>query len=789
MKRPCLTLLLSIIPLLPLAAQHLNGKGWTAYIDPETGCIRSMTVEHAGRTETIPFRTDHMSGPALEGIALKPDAEGFSGQEGPLKVTMAYQAHDDHLQLRITAVNTGSTPYTPRRLRLRLGVDGEMHTFPQWDEKLFPTLMRCEKSYGWGYLMSPRGIILALGTEEPVASYALNYIYEEKKEWHWGHQILTESFDLLHCLPLPDRHPQDLTSLPPGRQKTWTLHLGPVETLHAVKPTLAHWLQAPLAELERYTLTPGETTPLTIHSPQRPEKLQLTGPDGQTRQLPLKNLRKGGKQRFRLSLQAPAEPGTYRLTIEDRGGKQCEARFYVRKPWLWYLEQARNWTAQYPPLVGGSAEQFYGYYAAALGARHLPAPEKDEPLRQRFERRIQMIVDTLRGTPKQPRALPYRIQNFATAAGILTDYWQATHDLRYLRWASRIGDFLCCDSVQWSDGSYRSRQTHYTAVIYPAKSMMELALAEQEAARIDPTWNEAAQRHLASAMKAADDLARRLDNIETEGDMTFEDGMISCSALQMGMAATLDPSSQRKEVLTRAARYMMRKHECLEQTLIPDCRMRGATLRYWEALDVYFSPNQVMNSPHGWTAWKVYAQYYLYLLTGEEAYLSGMMDTIGACMQTVTDEGRLRWGFIPDPYVESWVCVPDPNNPRGWNHCDSIVGEQYLDLISPWLRPDNADQICDFGNNGGSGDNTLFEMFKALEECALTTAYIIVDRKGNTRTWNCKADLSHGLLQIETTEPSVEKIHINTSRPLNVCINGKRRPTLEPGLVMLTKSE
>ena len=182
MKRPCLTLLLSIIPLLPLAAQHLNGKGWTAHIDPETGCIRSMTVEHAGRTETIPFRTDHMSGPALEGIALKPDAEGFSGQEGPLKVTMAYQAHDDHLQLRITAVNTGSTPYTPRRLRLRLGVDGEMHTFPQWDEKLFPTLMRCEKSYGWGYLMSPRGVILALGTEEPVASYALNYIYEEKKE-------------------------------------------------------------------------------------------------------------------------------------------------------------------------------------------------------------------------------------------------------------------------------------------------------------------------------------------------------------------------------------------------------------------------------------------------------------------------------------------------------------------------------------------------------------------------------------------------------------------------------
>ena len=127
------------------------------------------------------------------------------------------------------------------------------------------------------------------------------------------------------------------------------------------------------------------------------------------------------------------------------------------------------------------------------------------------------------------------IQNFATAAGILTDYWQATHDLRYLRWASRIGDFLCCDSVQWSDGSYRSRQTHYTAVIYPAKSMMELALAEQEAARTDPTWNEAAQRHLASAMKAVDDLARRLDNIETEGDMTDIGFRLLCRRLGASM--------------------------------------------------------------------------------------------------------------------------------------------------------------------------------------------------------------------------------------------------------------
>ena len=79
------------------------------------------------------------------------------------------------------------------------------------------------------------------------------------------------------------------------------------------------------------------------------------------------------------------------------------------------------------------------------------------------------------------------------------------------------------------------------------------------------------------------------------------------------------------------------------------------------------------------------------------------MDTLGACTQIMREDGNLRWGFIPDPYIEAKLYV---ENPKQKNHglvVDSIVGEQYLDMISPWLRPDDENTICQFKERGGAG--------------------------------------------------------------------------------------
>lgn len=76
-------------------------------------------------------------------------------------------------------------------------------------------------------------------------------------------------------------------------------------------------------------------------------------------------------------------------------------------------------------------------------------------------------------------------------------------------------------------------------MIYVAKSMLELTLAERELGQKDPMWKKAAQRHYASAKRAVDQLVASQGDFQTEGELTFEDGMISCSALQIGMLALM----------------------------------------------------------------------------------------------------------------------------------------------------------------------------------------------------------------------------------------------------------
>ena len=103
--------------------------------------------------------------------------------------------------------------------------------------------------------------------------------------------------------------------------------------------------------------------------------------------------------------------------------------------------------------------------------------------------------------------------------------------------------------------------------------------------------------------------------------MTFEDGMISCSALQVGMFALLQEDPASRQHYAQAMMDILESHDCLTQLKVNDGRRRGGTMRFWEAqYDVLMLPN-MFNSPHGWSAWRAYASYYAYLLTLDERYL------------------------------------------------------------------------------------------------------------------------------------------------------------------------
>lgn len=788
----CILFVLMIQPLSLAAKEFLTmgseQQGWRVLIHPQSGAIYQYQQRIGDVWEIVPFRTDTLAGPAWKGVQLSP-VSGQPGTFGAVKeavhYVLRYQPAADHLIVECILSNRGEKNFKPEYSRLFIGIDSEMKTFPEWDTKFFPTLLRCEKDFTWGYFMSPRRVIMGIGVEEPAASYTLNYVYEGQLNWKWGHQIKTASLDMLHCLPLPERHPQDRIMLKPGETKKWILHLGGIGQLSEVKETLSQWIQAPMIECEKYTISEKEESGLLIHSRQPLKNLVVSGPDAIRTNLPVEKV---SEHLYAACFVPSGQKGVYQIKATATNGKTAEASIYVRNPWSWYMKHARDFVVQNPPLFSNSCEAFYGYYTAFLAARHFPDTSKDKVLEERFNRTLPLYIDTLTWIPKK-EAAPDRVQNFSSLIGMLVDLWEATGKMDYLEKAAHIGDYICSEKVQSADGAYRSKGTHYTAVIYPVKSMLELIAAEKNFIAL-PQWRERYERHKKSAYRAIDDLLLRLDDIQTEGDMTFEDGMITCSALQLALRGVSEEDSDKRQQYTAAAVYLMDKHQCLEQLLIPDCRMRGATLRYWEALDVYFVPNQVMNSPHGWTAWKIYASYYLYLLTGKVHYLTDFMDTLGACAQIMDLNGHLRWGFLPDPYIKGKVCVERSDRKHDWHPVDSIVGEQYLDMISPWLRPDDENSVCAFGERGGAGDNTVQEIFKVMEECALTSAYVVIDEAGRVQSWNCSAGYENGVLRIIPDEELITGIHLNSLLKIEVETNlaGKHiRKSYLPGMDWIGK--
>lgn len=153
--------------------------------------------------------------------------------------------------------------------------------------------------------------------------------------------------------------------------------------------------------------------------------------------------------------------------------------------------------------------------------------------------------------------------------------YRITGDIQDLERAAKLCDFIL--ATQQPDGAYRSGRTHYTCVIYPAKSIMEVMMAEQELARTSPVWKERFERHRDSVRKAVDELALHLDNIETEGEMTFEDGMISCSYTQLAAWARHFAQPEERAKYIAAAEKLVEKHRCLSQLVQPDSRMNNSS--------------------------------------------------------------------------------------------------------------------------------------------------------------------------------------------------------------------
>lgn len=681
------------------------------------------------------------------------ETEGDTIAEG-IESTLLTDKTGNVETVTLTLHNTRHTPFQPVKAGLKLGVDTYMDTYPEWYGKFFPTLAMCEPDHFYGYMQSPDGKMKAVLSADPIASWSLDYNmgypdYTQDNRWFYGHRIECLNLDMLCQGPLPEHNPR-LWKLEPGEQRSWTVKIIDLDSPDSFEETVYRHTDAPVLVMERTSCSPGESIEIKVWG--KAPRLTVDG-----KELCLQKV----ETALWRGVYRTTEPGIKNIGLTD-GCRQAHGTLTVRYPWNLTMKLARNAVARYKQKPTSHVESWYGFHTAFDAARIMPEPGIDSVLNDRFDMIIDKIFDRKDGSPYKYH---WRIQNVSSTIGMLADRYLAFGNPADLDLGERMAAYLM--KCQRDDGAYMNGHTDYTSVIYPAKSLLEFADVERTAGR-----KKQAARLEASAKRAIDHLATADGDLETEGQMTYEDGMISCSALQLGELALRSKDVRDRQRYTEAMLRLLDGHNCLAQLRVPDGRRRGGTLRFWEAqYDVFMLPNMI-SSPHGWSAWRAYATYYAYLLTGEERWLLETFDAASAFAALIDYKtGDLNWAFVVDPYVRALqVCEPDAGftadddtygnpHPELYPNREIVVGEQYVPMIADWQT------IV-------SSDNDVHECFKFIAEAVLCNAFLVERSDGSFGAYNCSVVKEGENLLVTADEPQVKNLHVNLLTPQKVVFNG-----------------
>ncbi len=765
MKKILLYLIFGFLTIIASGQNNtVENDQWNMYIGTD-GCLDSMYFKQSGHG--IAFNQENFRGPSwyLEIDDKVVNLSKSKYQDGQWVanydyIDFAISYHNDNGRPLILATITSerNTPFQPTKAGIRLGIDTYMDQYPDWNSKLFPTMLRCEKTHFWGYFMSPAGKIVTVASPDAIASWSHQYSisWGEPPYWYWGHRITSINLDCINALPLPDRHPQGLYQLLPGESKQFRIYLDEIKNLSEFYPEVAKMADAPAIELVSTSGQKGEAFSFEVHN--NHNKIEIQTPAGKQHLIDVK------KDNPQYAFSETNTPGLYTITCTSATNKQTEALYYVRKPYSWYMQQAMQAVVDYPQKASLThCESWYGFYTAFAGGKYFKANKNVKLADDHFKKVYPIIFDTASHAPHEHG---FRIQNVSSIIGVLVDRYQLYNNKKDLKDAIGFADFLI--NSQTPDGAYRANEIHYTSVIYIAKSLMELL----EALEGKKEYKSDYEKIFSSVQRAMDELEKNRANIQTEGEMTFEDGMIGCSALQLGRFALMMPEGKKRLKYQNAALDLLTQHRCLQQIKISDARMRMASLRFWEAQYDVLMANNFINSPHGWSSWTTYAYYYAYLLTGNPQYINRVFDGLNSAMQTINLDGKMRWAFMVNPYIHvtqmnrniegaTPLIVPGIHyNAFDNSHDHYISGEAYVDMVSDWFY-------------ANANDNDVHEHFKCLEEIALSKAYIVEQNNGELKGYNCRMAKKGQTWEVIPSETMISKIHINTKNKIQLSIKGE----------------
>lgn len=122
------------------------------------------------------------------------------------EISLEMKLTDTRDTLRASTCIQIDTDEIPEAIGLKTGIDTYMVRYPDWNDKFFPTMLRCEKTHFWGYLLSPSGSCCGMLCPQPVSAF--RYDYNKQEGSFFGHRIHTFRLEMYNGGSLPERHPR-----------------------------------------------------------------------------------------------------------------------------------------------------------------------------------------------------------------------------------------------------------------------------------------------------------------------------------------------------------------------------------------------------------------------------------------------------------------------------------------------------------------------------------------------------------------------------------------------------
>ena len=126
----------------------------------ENGAIREMTWSRPdGAPVHLVFRQDRFAGfswhvnvdgkwsTQLPLVRIQPGRDEFVLNKDGIVYSLAYSTTKGVLEVVAKIKNDSGRAFSPDRALVNLGIDTEMVKYPEWNERFFPTLLRCEKTH------------------------------------------------------------------------------------------------------------------------------------------------------------------------------------------------------------------------------------------------------------------------------------------------------------------------------------------------------------------------------------------------------------------------------------------------------------------------------------------------------------------------------------------------------------------------------------------------------------------------------------------------------------------